>query len=200
MNLIEAAGEGDFLEVQRLVNLGADIHEDNDQALIEAVETGDLRIVEFLINHGADIHAKEDQAIFLASIEGNLPIVKFLVSRGADIHTRGEIPLHYAVLNFQFEVAEYLMEHGAVITDNSIREAALYHDEPEPIKFLFDHGANPNILSLSQRQQYQDLIPPMISTSEYFQLELGIEKIRNFSDRYILSTGDKSYVLNLHLQ
>ena len=37
-------------------------------------------MVEFLIDHGANIHAQNDQALNYAALDGSVPVVEFLVS------------------------------------------------------------------------------------------------------------------------
>ena len=56
---------------------------DRSRELIEAALRGDLPEVQRLVNEGADIHAQNDQALMYAAAGGHLPIVKFLINRGS---------------------------------------------------------------------------------------------------------------------
>ena len=169
MSLIEAARRGDLLEVQRLVDQGAPVpgHTQNDRALVDAAYYEYLPVVEFLIDRGADVHAQNDRALINAAWNGHLPMVKFLLSRGADIHAQNDQALIYGVWNHNLPIVEYLLSQGA----------------------------NINVLSSEQREQYQHLVPQIISVPEYYQLELSIERIREIAERYIISTKKETYTL-----
>lgn len=54
-------------ELKYLVENGADIHVENDEALRYAAKNGHLAIVKYLIEHGADVHSNNDQALRYAS-------------------------------------------------------------------------------------------------------------------------------------
>ena len=63
--LIFAAGEGDFLEVQRLLEQGADIGQvtsAGETALHVSGIKGDPRVVDLLIKNGADVNARASGA------------------------------------------------------------------------------------------------------------------------------------------
>ena len=59
---------------------GANIHDDNDEAIRWASFNGHLEVVKFLINKGANIHARNDWALRYASYYDHLEVVKYLKS------------------------------------------------------------------------------------------------------------------------
>jgi|TARA_B110000977_G_scaffold16546_1_gene20279 hypothetical protein len=66
--LIFAAGEGDFLEVQRLLEQGADIGQvtsAGETALHVSGIKGDPRVVDLLIKNGADVNARAKGGAYL---------------------------------------------------------------------------------------------------------------------------------------
>jgi ankyrin repeat protein len=104
----------------------------------------------------------------LAAREGDLESSKLLLAAGADINQTTEYgwtPLLTATNNRHYKLSEYLIEHGADVnkankgswtplylaTDNRNIEGGDFPvpkpdvDNLEYIKFLLDHGANPNI-------------------------------------------------------
>jgi uncharacterized protein len=106
-------------------------------------------------------------ALVLASREGDLDSAKFLVEKGANVNQVTEYgwsPLLVATNNRHYRLGEYLIEHGADVnlankgswtplylaTDNRNIEGGDFPvpkpdiDHLEYIKFLLEHGANPN--------------------------------------------------------
>jgi len=106
--------------------------------------------------------------LVLAAREGDFESAKLLIAAGADVNQTsdyGWTPLLTATNNRHYKLAEYLVEHGADVsktnkgswtplylaTDNRTIEGGDFPvpkpdmDHLEYIKFLLDHGANPNI-------------------------------------------------------
>jgi ankyrin repeat protein len=106
-------------------------------------------------------------ALVFAAREGDLESAKLLVEAGADVNQTTEYgwtPLLTATNNRHYKLAEYFIEHGADVnrankgkwtplylaTDNRNIEGGDFPvpkpdlDHLEYIKFLLDHGANPN--------------------------------------------------------
>ena len=65
------------------MDLGADIHANNEEALRVASSNGHIDIVKYLVDLGADIHANNDEAVNLANRYGYHDVVKYLVSLGS---------------------------------------------------------------------------------------------------------------------
>ena len=71
-----ACYNGDLELVQCLMNAGADVHAQEDQALITACEFGRFRVVHLLLKHGADAHAQDNKAFVCA--KSNTSILRLL--------------------------------------------------------------------------------------------------------------------------
>lgn len=63
-NLITATDDGDLQRVKDLVELGANIHADDDAALRIASRNGYLPIVQYLVGRGADVNAENNEALY----------------------------------------------------------------------------------------------------------------------------------------
>ena len=85
--------------VKLLINLGADIHSNNDIAIITASYGGYLDIVKLLIELRVNINVHDSIALIDACRQGHLSVVKLLVESGANIHARNNLALRYAEIN-----------------------------------------------------------------------------------------------------
>jgi ankyrin repeat protein len=112
--------------------------------LVDAAEHGNLQRVKQLLNGGADIHYDEDNAIYYAAINDRLDVVKYLVTQGADIHVGNEITLRSCARDGQSEMVEYLISQGADVSahDNSSLISAARKGHLEIIQLLMNAGAD----------------------------------------------------------
>lgn len=78
--LIASAKKGHLKIVQYLIEMGANVRTKKDLALLSASKKH--------LEVGADIHAKDDQALTWSAENGRLEIVKYLVENGANIHAK----------------------------------------------------------------------------------------------------------------
>ena len=70
-----------------LVEMGANIHTDEEYGLRFATQTRNLDLVNFFVKRGANIQAKNNEALLNAvEILNNKAIVRYLIAHGADIH------------------------------------------------------------------------------------------------------------------
>ena len=76
--------------------------------LTKTSENGHLEVVKYLVEQGADICVDSDQALRWASRNGYLKVVKYLVEQGANIHARSEEALVFANMNGYLDVVDYL--------------------------------------------------------------------------------------------
>jgi ankyrin repeat protein len=106
--LLNSSLSGELALVIWSLNIGANVHAEEDYALISASAKGHLEIVKYLVEAGADIHAENDKALIWASDSGHLETVKYLVEAGADIHTQDNYALRTARLFGRLEVIKYL--------------------------------------------------------------------------------------------
>jgi ankyrin repeat protein len=140
--LCAAARDGDFQEVQRLVDNGADIHVKEDYALRWSAQNGHLDIVEFLVSKGSRIHAREDYALRWSAENGHLAVVKFLVDNGADIHADRDYALRWGARMGRFNVVKFLMGKGADI--HAGNEWVFKNCNDKMVNFIKSLENNPN--------------------------------------------------------
>ncbi len=105
---LKLASRGHLDVVKYLLEQGADIHIDDDFPLIEASAYGYLEVVKYLVSQGANIHAQDDDAMIIAIIRGHLEIVKYLVSQGANIHAQNDAAMGWAKHNGHSDIIDYL--------------------------------------------------------------------------------------------
>jgi ankyrin repeat protein len=75
---------GNIEVVKHLVELGADIHSDDNSVLRYSVYNNHLEVVKYLVEQGADIHAGNNISLRVSAYKGYLEIVKYLVEQGAN--------------------------------------------------------------------------------------------------------------------
>lgn len=75
---------GNFDKIKYLIEQGADIHANSDEALRMASRSGCLNIVKYLVENGADIHANSDEAIKEAYFNNHYKTVRFLIESGVN--------------------------------------------------------------------------------------------------------------------
>jgi ankyrin repeat protein len=78
--LVDYASVGDLEEVERLLDLGADIHVDSDNALCNAILNGHFNVVKALIERGANIYNVNKWILSDAKMYGYTEIVNYLKS------------------------------------------------------------------------------------------------------------------------
>jgi len=76
--LIDAAINGNIETVKLFLDMGANIHADNNEALRCASEYGHTEIVKLLLNRGADVYIFDNCAIRCAAEYGHAETVKVL--------------------------------------------------------------------------------------------------------------------------
>jgi ankyrin repeat protein len=86
--LIFDAGTGRVGNVRALLEAGADVHANNDEALRRAAEAGHTDVVRLLLGAGADVHARDDEALWRAARSGRTEVVMVLLDAGADANNQ----------------------------------------------------------------------------------------------------------------
>ncbi len=82
--LIEGAKRGDIKSVGAALDLGADIHFNEDEALRWAASADQVEIVELLLSLGADARAQDSAALRWTKAYKSPAIVDLLIKAGAD--------------------------------------------------------------------------------------------------------------------
>jgi len=142
--LVKASEKGYLPIVEYLINNGADIYSDGDEALRVASKNGNRAVVRYLAMKGANIHAYGENALKHASENGHLPVVQYLVENGADIHSENDYAFRIASNNGYLPVVKYLFEKGADIHaeyNYSLRHASK-NGHLSVVKYLVEKGAD----------------------------------------------------------
>jgi ankyrin repeat protein len=162
VELVEAARRNDATAVRTQLEQGADANArapDNTTALHYAVYNDDLALVERLIAAGADVNAVNDYGstpLSEAAVVGNAQVIERLVAAGAEVDALGkdgQTALMILARGNNVEAARVLLENGAEVDKQEAwREQtaliwAAAQKQPEMIKLLLEHGADPNARS-----------------------------------------------------
>ena len=94
--LIQAASDGHTDTVKLLLDAGANVHAENDQALRWAASDGHTDTVKLLLDAGANVHACDDDALRLAAFDSYTDTVKLLLDAGANAHANYDEALRLA--------------------------------------------------------------------------------------------------------
>ncbi len=92
-----------------------EIKVNNEKLLIKSAERGNLETVKLLLDVGVDVHAQEDYSIFIAASNGHHEIVELLIKAGAVVEVDDNAPLYVAVSAGNKETVKILMDYGADI-------------------------------------------------------------------------------------
>jgi serine/threonine protein kinase len=157
--LINAVKNGDFGEVRRLLNMGADVNAQGGfygNALQAASFGGNEAIVRLLLDKGVDVNAKGGyfgNALQAASYGGNEAIVRLLLDKGVDINTQGGHfvnALQAASYRGNEAIVRLLLDKGADINapggfyGNALHAASSGGNEAI-VRLLLDKGVDINV-------------------------------------------------------
>jgi ankyrin repeat protein len=123
-DLVFAVKLGDVVEINRLLDNGADVNSQNKNGitpLIAAAFYGNLEVAKILLARGAVVNmygASDDPALVAAIMQDQKRMADFLINNGADVNIKlrdGTSPLHVAVLQGSTDMVALLIEDGADI-------------------------------------------------------------------------------------
>ena len=153
--LAEAAYSNNLTEVERLLELGADINlasnEDDNAPIIAAAQKGHIELVQYLIDEGADVNRRNsigESALYVAGIAGHKDIVRLLLNNGADpnVMTMTGPLLYQLAFQNNIELTEILLEQGANVNIKGGEypvpiSLAIRDGNKEVLKLLLEKGA-----------------------------------------------------------
>jgi ankyrin repeat protein len=160
--LIKASTKGDSLAVQKLINDGANINEQDSAGvtpLMYAVSNGDYKLVKMLIDKGADVKVKDKYGYtafhYAINYDVNYEITKLLMD--VDVNAQdgeGRTPLMNSICKGKTDLVKKLIESGVDIRikDKKGYDALFYavdYRDIELIKTLIGKGANLETKDLS---------------------------------------------------
>jgi len=140
------------------------------QTLKQAIDTNDLEAVKALMTRNPALHSAplgynkngpltwvaECRVPWEAPSPARLAIAKWMLDHGSDVHQGGDGPLMRAALvDHRIPMMELLVRHGANVNALwngyfPILFAPCETVEPGPLKWLLDHGADPNCPKLNE--------------------------------------------------
>gem|GEM_PF-1344991 len=122
LTLIIAAILGDIEDVRRLIDLGANVDERDQEGitpLIEAIRHQNGAVIEILLEHGANPNQADNgdnTALMMAALTGQAQVVRQLLVKGANVNATdaaGWPVLAYAKRSGDSEVLQLLVRAGA---------------------------------------------------------------------------------------
>lgn len=127
--------------------------------LYRAIHTGDWDQVKRHLNQGADLTQRDPEGnlpLHVAARDGRLVIARSLVEHGADVNAlndRGQTPVLIALLNGKIKLGEMLMDHGAREDPQSLLFALAEEGvaDRDGIALLLREGADINALNANGR-------------------------------------------------
>jgi ankyrin repeat protein len=98
---------------QILLSRGANVHANNNEALRRAVNCGNSNLVRLLLDHGADVHTDNDAALIATVLDKNSDdiIIRILLQNGANAHVNNDEPLRLAVINGRYDLVAQLLNN-----------------------------------------------------------------------------------------
>lgn len=108
--------------VKLVAQMGADVQEDDNEALETAIITKNVDVLKFLIDSGANVQARNNQFLIDAvkipllddeNTRGSIDMVKLLVEAGANVQANNNKAIKIAIKNKNNVIVKYLLEHGA---------------------------------------------------------------------------------------
>lgn len=120
----------------RFLNLGADIHYNDESALQNSVKSGHIEIVSYLVNNGALINARKSNALIKSAEYGNFNITKYLIESGANILNCWFELLCYAIQYSNSEILPFILSYEIKISEEDLESILEKIIEYEDLKFI----------------------------------------------------------------
>ena len=189
--VLDAALHGKLESLQILQSAGAAFTND----LVYASALGQLDIVKERLKGGADVNARNESGrtpLAAAAANGHLAVVNVLLEHGANVNSDGKdgnvtkSALIFAAQRGRIEVVKALLDKKAGLEADSFKETALFMavdgDFQDVVKYLLDHGADPNGLNpdgepvlFTAAQKHADILKILLDGGAHINVtnELG---------------------------
>ena len=155
-NLMLAASEGYYTEVERMILKGADPDAETGEGvtpLIYAVNNSRLNTVRTLLRYDADVNhitGRRETPLLLAVKNMDFEISEMLIRYGAEVNFRGNYgaaPLHFAAIYGYSDITDLLLYYDAeadIKTNDGTTPlmAAIWAGWPDVAELLIMNGAN----------------------------------------------------------
>jgi ankyrin repeat protein len=204
--LREAAGEGNVVGMEYLLENGADLEKEGTGALREAAINGHLDAVIYLIEKGVYIEGDDDsdddddELIYKVAEKGHLNVIKYLLENDIDVHKEFLIS---SAMN-HMDVVNYLLDKWK---DERIDYSRIYRNNvteyttKEFIDALVKRGADINADSGSQMiyaisNNNEELIDYLLEkgANVYLALEEAVDTDYADAVKYLVDKGVVDYM------
>ncbi|MFD9433118.1 ankyrin repeat domain-containing protein [Streptomyces sp. NPDC060002] len=170
--LVRSAGDGDMIEIARLLGQGAVVdrpNRDGRTALDRAVEQGHADVVRRLVGAGADLEQQageyqESTLLCLAASHGHTAVVRVLLDAGARTGAQGRlgyVPLVLAATTGDEghpETVDLLLDRGAdinaVMKHKTALDWAVRFGQEEMVRRLLCRGAIPSAETMAAAREH----------------------------------------------
>lgn len=184
MDIFKSIESGDLDAVKEYLKENNDINiknSKNEGLLNIAVEFKQNLIVRYLVEQGIDVNSPDEDEftpLMYYAQKGMIQAVNFLIENKADVNaiqnlsaSAGRDALSQAFQNKHHDVVRLLVKNGAKVNDSVSRTETLlmaYADDPEMVKFLLSHNADPN-------KSIDGISPLMLATSNLESVKALVE-------------------------
>jgi ankyrin repeat protein len=155
-NLMLAASEGYYTEVERMILMGAEVDSETNEGvtpLIYAVINNKPKTVLTLLQYDADVNkttGRRETPLLIAVKNENFEIAEILIRYGADVNYQGSYgaaPLHFASVYGFLRIADLLLYYDAetdIRTNDGTTPlmAAIWAGYADVMELLIRNGAN----------------------------------------------------------
>ena len=114
-DFLKSVGKYSIVNINILINNGADIHYENENALILSIENNKINNFYFLIQKGANFYKKMDILLRVSIYCGIFEIFKYLFEYESIVHSMKNELLIYTINYGTIDILKYLIDNGADI-------------------------------------------------------------------------------------
>lgn len=128
-----------------------------NEKFLAACENGKTGLVSFAIELGVDIHQDNDKAFSLACYNGSIEVIELLISHGVNPNTENSLGFISACSSAEIRVLEYFInEHGFNPNEiaKDILDTAVDSKAVKVIKFLCDPSKTINFIDIHKDNDF----------------------------------------------